>query len=64
MADKSIALITSSAGHGFMDTVYAVAYNQQPFAFSEKDNREDFEKEVDEIYERLSPFVPNMKKAS
>lgn len=61
---KEVALITSSGGHGFMELGFATAYKQKPIAFSEKDNQDDFEKEVEDIYNRLSPFVPNMTKAS
>lgn len=61
---KKIALITSSGGHGFMELNFGKLHNQEIVAFSEKDNKEDFEKETADIYERLSPFVPNMKIAT
>ena len=64
MENKRFALITSSAGHGFMELSFGRAHNQEIVAFSEKDNKEDFEKEVADIYERLSPFVPEMKVAT
>jgi len=64
MKNKSIALITSSGGHGFMELNFGKLHNQEIVAFSEKYNKEDFEKEVKDIYERLSPFVPDMKVAT
>ena len=64
MKKKNIALITSAGGHGFMDLNFGQLHNQEIVACSEKDNKEDFEKETADIYERLSPFVPNMKIAT
>ena len=64
LEEKKVALITSSGGHGFMELGFATAYNQTPVAFSEKQEQVDFEKDVEDIYNRLSPFVPNMIKAS
>ena len=64
MKKKNIALITSAGGHGFMELNFGQLHNQEIVACSEKDNKEDFEKETADIYERLSPFVPNMKIAT
>lgn len=64
MEDKKYALVTSVGGHAFMELNFAAAYNQEPVVFSEKDNKEDFEKEVAEIYERFSPMFPDIKVAT
>lgn len=64
MDNKRYALVTSVGGHAFMELGFAAAYNQQPVVFSEKDNKEDFEKEVAEIYERFSPMFPDIKVAT
>lgn len=64
MKDKKFALITSVGGHAFMELNFAKAYRQQPVVFSEKNNKEEFEKEVAEIYERFAPMFPEIKRAT
>ncbi len=65
MRRKHTALITSAGGHGFMELLFAKTYNmKEVVACSEKTTKEEFEKETEDIYNRLSPFFPNMKKAS
>ncbi len=61
MKSKEFGLITSSFGHGFMELAFSKAYNQTPVAFSEKTTKEEFEKEVEDIYLKLSPYVKNME---
>ncbi len=63
MKPKTIALITSAGGHGFMEVLFAKAYGQEIVACSEKTTKEEFDKETADIYNRLSPFAPDMKKA-
>ena len=64
MESKEFALVTSVGGHAFMELGFATAFNQKPIAYSEKDNKEEFEKEVADIYERFSPMFPDMRRAS
>ena len=63
MENRNVALITSAFGHGFMELNFAKAHNVKAVAFSEKETKEEFEKEVNDIYSKLSPFYPKMKKA-
>lgn len=57
MRRKHTALITSAGGHGFMELLFAKAYNmKEVVACSEKTTKEEFEKETEDIYNRLSPF--------
>ena len=64
LKEKTLALITSSGGHGFMEIAFAALYKQTPVAFSEKTTPEEFAKEVDDIYNRLHEYIPGMIKAS
>lgn len=64
MNTKNKALITSAAGHGFMELLFAKAYGKEVIACSEKTTKEEFEKETTDIYNRLSSFTSNMKKAT
>lgn len=64
MKKKKTALITSAGGHGFMELNFGKLYNRKIVACSEKDNKEDFEKETADIYERLSAFAPDMEMAT
>lgn len=64
MENKKYALVTSVGGHAFMELNFAATYSQEPVVFSEKDNKDDFEKEVMEIYERFSLMFPNIKVAT
>ena len=64
MKPDNIALITSAGGHGFMELLFAQAYGKEVVACSEKTKKEVFEKETADIFNRLSPFIPNMKIAT
>lgn len=62
--EKALALITSSGGHGFMEVAFSALNRQTPVAFSEKNTPEEFEQEVNDIYNRMHEYCPNMVKAS
>ncbi len=64
METKKIALITEAFGHGFISLRIAQAMGLLPVAFSTKDNKEDFEKEVNQIYNNLVFFFPALQKAT
>lgn len=55
---KNITLITEGFGHGFAALMIAQAYNMAPVAFSTKDNKDEFDREVELIYRNLSFFAP------
>ena len=63
LKQKDIALITEAAGHGFMECMFGLAYGKKLVACSLQTEKEKFEKETCDIYNRLSPFVSNMEKA-
>ena len=58
------AVITEAFGHGFASLKFAKAYGLTPVAFSEKATEEAFTAEVNQIYNNLVAFAPNMVKAS
>ena len=61
---KTLGLITEGFGHGFFCLLYAKAMGLTPVAFSEKDNEADFTAQVEQIYNNLAFFAPNMVKAT
>ncbi len=60
---KSFVLVTEAFGHGFFALLCAEAYGLTAVAISKKENREEFEKEVDQIYNNLS-FFYDLKKST
>lgn len=62
--EKNVALIIEGFGHGMISLLIAQVMKMRPVAFSMKDNEEDFNKEVNQIYNNLSFFVPNLQKAN
>ncbi len=61
---KTLGLITEGFGHGFLGLLYTKAMGLRPVAFSDKDNEADFTAHVEQIYNNLSFFAPNMVKAT
>ena len=61
---KKLGLTTEGFGHGFFCLLYAKAMGLTPVAFSEKDNEADFTAQVEQIYNNLAFFAPNMVKAT
>lgn len=57
-------LITEAFGHGFMALNFTKAENLIPVAFSDKDNKEDFESHVEQIYNNMVFFCPKLRKAT
>jgi hypothetical protein len=47
-----------------MEISFGMAYGQEIVACSQQTEKDKFEKETNDIYNRLAPFVPNMKKSS
>ena len=64
MKKTSIGLITEAFGHGFMALNMAKSCFMTPVAFSEKETQEEFEAQVDQIYNNLVFFCPELQKAS
>ncbi len=60
---KNFALITEGFGHGFACVNLAKVANLTPVAFSMKDTKEAFTAEVEQIFNNLSAFAPEMVKA-
>lgn len=54
MKNFKVALITEAFGHGFMSLNFAKAYNLQPVAFSVKETEEEFNADVEAIFQKLS----------
>ncbi len=54
MKNTNIALITEGFGHGFMSMNFAKAYHLQAVAFSMKETEEEFNADVEAIFQRLS----------
>lgn len=61
---KKLVLTTEGFGHGFFCLLYAKAMGLTPVAFSEKDSEVDFTAQVEQIYNNLAFFAPNMVKAT
>ena len=61
---NGVALITEAFGHGIGSLLLAKAYGKKPVAFSEKLNKDEFEHDVEQIYNNLVFFAPNMSKAT
>lgn len=61
---KTYALISEGFGHGFASLNFAVVKNLVPVAFSNKETEEAFAAEVNQIYNNLVAFAPNMIKAN
>ena len=64
MNTKKIALITEGFGHGFYAVRMALSLGLEVVAFSEKENREEFEAQVAQIMTNLSFIAPTMRPAS
>jgi hypothetical protein len=64
MNNSNVTLITEAFGHGFMALKFARAYGLAPVAFSEKETKEEFENNVDQIYNNLVFFFPEFCQAS
>lgn len=61
---KTYALITEGFGHGFASLNLAAVNNLLPVAFSIKEDEESFTAEVNQIYNNLVAFAPQMLKAT
>lgn len=62
--NKELALITEGFGHGFASVLIAKVNHLSPVAFSTKETKEEFEKEVELIYRNLSFFCTSLRKAT
>lgn len=61
---KNTALIVEGFGHGFISLLIAKVNNLIPVAFSTKETKEEFEKEVELIYRNLAFVAPTLRKAT
>lgn len=64
MERKKYGLITEAFGHGFIASLIAKTAGLTPVAFSTKDNREDFDKEVDLIAQNLNFVLYGVRRAT
>jgi len=64
MTNKVYGLITEAFGHGFAALNFTKAESLIPVAFSDKDNKEDFEAHVEQIFNNMVFFCPNLQKAT
>ena len=64
MEKRSIGLITEAFGHGFMALNMAKTCSMTPVAYSEKETKEEFEAHVNQIFNNLVFFCPDLQKAT
>lgn len=62
--NSTYCLVTEAFGHGFASLLYAQAYGMIPVAYSDKDNKDEFTAQVNQIMANLSFFEPAMPAVS
>lgn len=64
MKKRKFGLITEAFGHGFASALFTKTEKLTPVAFSDKETKEEFEAQVEQIFNNLVFFVPNSVKAN